>query len=284
MKMTKDLKEQSTHFDFGSNWREYSTIIGEAEIAKAKKRLEDLVGVERLTDSTFLDIGCGSGVHGVAALRSGVSELTCLDIDPKCVETAREVLKKFTVNDDVYSVYHDSVFDFAAKRHGGYEIVYSWGVLHHTGDLAKAISRAASFVRPGGLLVLALYRKTWFDWFWTLEKRWYSNASAKMQNFARKTYKLGLKLGLVFKYKSYKEYKETYIENRGMSLEHDIHDWLGGWPYETIDLKRLRDHLEPLGFRCVKKNTKRFLTSDTVPGLMGSGCNEYVFELIETTS
>ena len=67
------LKDLSTHFAFGRNWASYSTIIDDARVAQAEDGLAQLLGREGLAGKTFLDIGCGSGLHAVAAARLGAA-------------------------------------------------------------------------------------------------------------------------------------------------------------------------------------------------------------------
>ncbi|MFX8620485.1 50S ribosomal protein L11 methyltransferase, partial [Acinetobacter baumannii] len=43
---------------------------------------------------SFLDIGCGSGLHALAAMRLGVARVVGVDIDPNSAATARHVLSE----------------------------------------------------------------------------------------------------------------------------------------------------------------------------------------------
>ena len=149
----------NTRFAFGKNWESYATLIGESEIAEAEKALLRLFPDVQLQGRSFLDIGCGSGLHALAASRLGARPITAIDIDPDSVATARAVLARYKVD---CAVSQQSVFDMT----GHFDVVYSWGVLHHTGDMWRAIEKAASLVAPGGLLAIALYRRTKSDAFW----------------------------------------------------------------------------------------------------------------------
>ena len=59
---------------------------------------------------------------------------------------------------------------------------------------------------------------------------------------------------------------------RGMEFHHNAHDWLGGYPYESIDPPGVAAIMGGLGFQPVRSNVrpKHF-------GLFGSGCDEYVY-------
>ena len=77
-----DLTSYESHFAFGKNWSAYAAKITAAEIAEAEKELSRLLEGGRLDGQRFLDIGSGSGLHSLAALRLGAREVVAIDIDP----------------------------------------------------------------------------------------------------------------------------------------------------------------------------------------------------------
>ncbi|MCA3275110.1 MAG: class I SAM-dependent methyltransferase [Methylobacterium sp.] len=130
----------------------------------------------------MLDIGCGSGLHSLAALRLGAARVHAIDLDRLSVETTRDLLGRYAAG-EAWTVEELSVFDMAGLPQ--YDIVYSWGVLHHTGAMRRAIGEAAARVAPGGLLCLALYRRTPFCGLWRIEKRLYCASPAPVQRLLR---------------------------------------------------------------------------------------------------
>lgn len=268
--MTKstDLLSQESHFAFGKNWASYATLVTDLQISEAVAGLSKLVGPD-LTGKRFVDIGCGSGLHSLAALRLGAAEVLSLDIDPDSVATTRQMLEHHAPG-LAWRVEQRSVFDLDPASLGQFDVVYSWGVLHHTGSMYRAIRTAASLVAPSGQLVLALYHRTRLCWFWKIEKKWYSNASAGAQKFAQKIY---LAVFWVVHRKIFKEYVANYRSNRGMDFHHDLHDWLGGWPYESISPAQTVQLMQELKLREVRS----FTHPTTTLGLFGSGCDEYVY-------
>lgn len=274
--MADDLTQSEAHFAFGKNWAEYARKITEQEIAEAQRGLVRLLGGERLDGKRFLDIGCGSGVHSLAALRMGAAQVVAIDLDADSVATARALLERHAP-ESPWRVERRSVFDLDAAVHGTYEIVYSWGVLHHTGDMVRAIRCAAKLVAPDGLFLFALYRRTWWDWFWKWEKRWYSHASPKAQGKARRIYVALFRLGLRLTGRRFSDYVASYRRNRGMDYYHDVHDWLGGWPYETISPAEVESLLRALGFEPLRLFVRHGRLWGRDPGVFGSGCDEYVY-------
>jgi SAM-dependent methyltransferase len=252
-------------FAFGENWSSYARTITQQRIAAARDGMAKLLPSGEIVGRTMLDIGCGSGLHALAALELGAAGVVAIDFDPKSVETARSVLARYAAGKAWKVEAGDAlVLDSAAM--GAFDIVYSWGVLHHTGDLDRAMSTAARLVSQRGLLVLALYRRTRLDAFWVREKRWYANAGPTEQKLARGLYHAA------FQTASLVTGKGRFGGTRGMDYWHDMHDWLGGYPYEAISAPEVDTRLRALGFEPV-----RVFARPEGHGLFGSGCDEYVY-------
>jgi 2-polyprenyl-6-hydroxyphenyl methylase/3-demethylubiquinone-9 3-methyltransferase len=219
-----------------------------------------------------LDIGCGSGLHSLAAIRLGAGRVVSVDIDEHSVETTRTVLARHASNVDVETRVA-SVFDMTPESVGDFDIVYSWGVLHHTGDLWRAIQSAARLVRPGGLFAFALYRRTRLDPFWMREKRWYSNATARAQSAARRAFVAAYELAWRLRGRDFNTWVNTYKSSRGMNFDHDVHDWLGGFPYQATTSSEVNEYLTRLNFDMVRS----FAEPNISIGWFGSGCDEFVY-------
>lgn len=267
-----NLKAIESHFKFGENWSSYSDLINEDRIRSSVEGLQKLLGDNGVLEKRFLDIGCGSGLHSFAALLLGAKEIVATDLDSDSVKTTEKVLAKHGAGKP-YRVMRISVFDLPDQLKPDFDVVYSWGVLHHTGAMVEAISRAAAMVVPNGLFVFALYRKTPYCGLWRAEKKWYSKASLRQQEIARTIYILFFRLGLCLTGRSFKRYVAEYKKMRGMEFLHDVHDWLGGYPYESISPPEVDRLLREHGFALVRRFTRPGLTA-----VLGSGCDEYVYQ------
>ena len=265
---SQNLLLRESHFAFGENWARYATSVGQAQIQEATAALRKLVG-DGLHGKTFLDIGCGSGIHALAAITLGASAVLAVDIDPDSAATARRMLETHAPGAR-WRVREVSVFDLEPATAGLFDVVYSWGVLHHTGDLHRALRSGAALVSEGGTFVFALYRKTACCSLWKLEKRWYANSGTRAQNFARALYKAVYRLALTVKGRSFQKYVRDYSTKRGMEFHYDVHDWLGGWPYESISAAEVDEVLRSLGF----ERRRMFGLEHTSLGVLGAGCNE----------
>lgn len=137
----------------------------------------------------------------------------------------------------------DSVF---VEQLGTFDIVLSWGVLHHTGDLWTAVQNAASVVGPGGLLWIALYRKGRKSAASLRLKRRYNRTPNILKPAFRAAY-LAPKVAKMVLTRDLSRIRR-YHEERGMSYWRDVEDWLGGLPYEVASPDEVHAAVRPLGF------------------------------------
>jgi hypothetical protein len=78
---TDDLKSGDSYFDLDKNWASYAKLNGDPEIGEAKRGLRKLVSAKDLAGGSFLDIGCGAGLHMLAVAQLDVIRVLAVDID-----------------------------------------------------------------------------------------------------------------------------------------------------------------------------------------------------------
>lgn len=269
-----DLMQRQWHFEFGANWADFARDIDDARIESAERCLHDLVG-GNLKGCSFLDIGCGSGLSALAAIRLGASRVRAVDLDEKSVATTRTLLAQYAPEAD-WVAETASVFDLEPSQDGYYDMVHSWGVLHHTGDMVLAIWRASRLVRLGGRFVFAIYQRTPSCDFWRWEKRYYHQAPSWTASLIRCVYKTVFVMALIATRRNPARYIRDYRCNRGMRWSNDVHDWLGGYPYESASEEEIDAIMTKFGF--IRESANLLQRS---LGILGSGCNEYVYRRVE---
>jgi 2-polyprenyl-3-methyl-5-hydroxy-6-metoxy-1,4-benzoquinol methylase len=270
---TETLTELKQHFAFGDNWKSFAKTVDDRHLQAACDGLLDLFDADTLLDATVLDIGCGSGLHAVAAAKLGAKVLA-VDLDPMCIKTTKLLVEKFGVEDSV-EVRELSVLDLPNANLPKFDVVYSWGVLHHTGAMWDAIGCGADRVRSGGLYAIAIYRRPLLCPAWKVEKRIYKSLPRLAQQVVKHTFLTVSDCGLLLKGRMPHRYRREYYARRGMTVGHDAHDWLGGYPYESALQRELEDADALCDFKLI--NTKNARGGKLELAILGSGCGQYVF-------
>lgn len=250
-------------FEFGANWSRFLTHLNDRRIADAEASLKAMLGVGSLEGRTFLDIGSGSGLFSLAAHRLG-ARVTSFDYDPRSVACTTELRRRFAQRDD-WRVETGSALDAEyVGSLGTFDVVYSWGVLHHTGDMSRGLANAAEAVRPGGLLFVAIYNdQRAVSRYWTAVKRWYVKSAAARPLIV--AYHAPYLAGA--RWVARRLARKGAVE-RGMTIWYDMIDWLGGYPFEVAKPEQI--------FRFFRDRGFALREMVTCGGRMG--CNEFVFE------
>ena len=255
------MKDKMTRFNFGRNWLGFSKTIDGAAIASSVEALQQLLCGISLEGKTFLDIGSGSGLHSIAASRLGATNVNAFDYDHESVTATYKNFQRFESNGRL-NLFHGDILNHEITEK--FDVIYSWGVLHHTGDLWMAINNASRLVEKDGLFIISVYKKTKFCGIWKAIKRLYSSNGLFVRIPLTLVFLTPLFLGKIIVGKQI---------SRGMNWYYDAIDWLGGYPYESASPKDVQQFVMALGF------TKLFTrNTENIVGLFGSSCAEYVFK------
>ncbi len=271
-RMTSDAQAEidaGQRFAFGKNWQAFLSVLTPERIEAATRSLSDMLQVESLAGKTFLDIGSGSGLSSLAAWRLGAN-VTSFDFDPSSVACTQELHRRYASDAANWTVQSGSVLDDAfMSQLGLFDVVYSWGVLHHTGQMNRALHQAAGRVSPDGRLFIAIYNdEGGLSRFWTKVKRLYCSGTPGrwlvqalfIPYFAFRTSVKWIMSG-----------REAALTpgTRGMSVYYDWIDWLGGYPFEVAKVEELLQFGRSRGFELVNLRTTNRM-----------GCNELVFRRV----
>jgi len=266
-----DLEKPEISFQFGENWKRFLSSLDDHQIVEAENSIRRMLEAEDLSGKTFLDIGSGSGLSSLAARRLG-AEVHSFDSDPESVACTQYLKQKFFRDDPNWIIQQGSILDSVwlstLKR---YDIVYSWGVLHHTGAMWQALDNLDPLVAHSGTLFIAIYNDQGIvSHFWRLTKRFY-NRVPRVLRFTLTWPTLILLWGPrtvkdFLRAKPFSSWR-GYAKARGMSPWHDLVDWVGGYPFEVAQPETIVSFYETRGYRLQRlKSCGR-----------GLGCNEFVF-------
>lgn len=225
-------------FQFGRNWRRYIDTLTSERIAIAERSLREVCGSDTLAGSTFIDVGCGSGLFSLAARRMG-ARVVSFDYDSDSVACTRQLRARYAphdTDDSGWKVMRGDVLDgpFVASL-GQADVVYAFGVLHHTGALWTALDAAISLVKAGGILHVALYKDRGFhSRFWLRVKRAFNSSRWAAASVAAVFFPLMLAVKCLRSIERRENLFTSYAkDNRGMHWFYDMIDWLGGYPFEV---------------------------------------------------
>jgi SAM-dependent methyltransferase len=274
--MTSQVLEiaHGERFQFGENWKYFLRSLNETRIVEAEKSLKEMLQVENMSGKSFLDIGSGSGIFSLAAKRLG-ARVHSFDYDPESVACAKELRHRYFNADSDWTIEEGSVLD-ANYIHslGKFDIVYSWGVLHHTGQMWRALENVSELVSGDGKLFIAIYDDAgWRSTVWRWIKKTYNRLPLPLKTpfifviLVPGQIKALLQSILTLRLKDYIRSWTQYSKNRGMSRWHDAVDWIGGYPYEVATREKLIDFFKAQGFDVLQVKRPDYKL----------GCNELVF-------
>jgi 2-polyprenyl-6-hydroxyphenyl methylase/3-demethylubiquinone-9 3-methyltransferase len=273
--MSQHATEVATgnRFEFGKNWAWFLETLNDEKVEEAVKSLRDMLETDNLSGKSFLDIGSGSGLFSLAARRLGAC-VRSFDYDPNSVGCTEELKQRYFAGDSKWTIEAGSALDsnYLASL-GKFDVVYSWGVLHHTGDMWTALANAAIPVATGGKLFVAIYNdQGTASRRWTKTQKLYNQLPKGLRflvvwpSFVVLNWRTIVKDSLRLKpFKSICDYGKN---QRGMSFWQDLVDWVGGYPREVASPEKIFDFYRQKGFSLSRLRT--------CGGSMG--CNEFVFK------
>lgn len=261
------------HFSFWKNWQQFLEKLDEQKIENAKEYLLDFIGwKEKIEGKMVIDFWSWSGLMSLCFALLG-AKVTSVDIDENSIACTMYLREKYNIPEENWKIKKGSVLDLDfIQSLGVFDIVYSWWVIHHSGDMWRWLQNIMNLLKPGGLLYIAIYNDNkrlleGTSGFWKRAKRLYAGSSI-VRPIMKSLYTIYLITGLAVFWKNPVRYIRDYSKNafRGMDFFVDIEDWLGWYPYEYASYSEIIEFY--------KKNNCTFVKWLEVRSI---GCNEFLF-------
>jgi 2-polyprenyl-3-methyl-5-hydroxy-6-metoxy-1,4-benzoquinol methylase len=268
----RDAPPGKGRFRFGRNWKRFTSSLNDKKIETALASLQEMLEVSDLKGKRFLDIGSGSGLFSLAARRLG-AEVFSFDFDQDSVDCTKNLRDKYYQDDPDWKIEQGSALDTQyLESLGTFDIVYSWGVLHHTGDMWNALAYASKRVKESGKLFISIYNdQGTTSKIWLKIKQFYCSSALGsalvLITFLPLFFIARIIIDLV-QLKSPLSGLRRIGSERGMSVLTDWIDWLGGYPFEVATPAQIFDFYRERGFSLTRLHTRGGK----------SGVNEFVFE------
>ena len=272
--MSAPTDAADVRFAFGRNWLRFLETVDEARVDVAATSMAEFLGPDGLRGRRVLDLGSGSGLFSLAATRLGAAHVTSVDFDADAVACTLEMKRRFAPDAAWDARPGDATDPAAMAALGTFDVVYSWGVLHHTGQMWAALENACRAVSPGGRLFVSIYNDQGRrSRAWASVKRIYAGLPPGLRPLyvvgimaPRELASLALRTAQG-RPGEYVQYWTQYRRRRGMSRWHDLVDWVGGYPFEVAKPEEVFDRCRAHGFGLERLTT-------TAGGL---GCNQFLF-------
>ncbi len=271
--MKKQKNSPDVKFGFGDNWNRFLSVLDDSRIVEAEQSIKDALNISSLKGKSFLDAGSGSGLFSLAAYRLGADQVFSFDYDPQSVACTQELKRRYFPNAENWIVEQGSLLDSGyLDRLPVFNVVYSWGVLHHTGNMWQAMENLIPKISEKGFLYISIYNDQGrASRLWARIKRLYNQLPSPFRFLVLIpcTIKLWGPLTILdfCRGKPFQRWRDYAKRNRGMSAWHDVVDWVGGYPFEVAKPDEVFKFFYERGFNLTKLMT--------MGG--GHGCNQFVF-------
>ena len=146
--------------------REYFDEV-EARKYMVEPHIPGFADFERWRGKRVLEVGCGIGTDSINFARAG-ADLTAVDLSPESIRVAEKRAAVMEVGDRIRFVQANAEELASALDGETFDLVYSFGVIHHTPRPDRALAEMRNLVAPDGTLKLMVYHRRSWKVFWIL--------------------------------------------------------------------------------------------------------------------
>jgi 2-polyprenyl-3-methyl-5-hydroxy-6-metoxy-1,4-benzoquinol methylase len=146
--------------------REYFDEV-EARKYRVESHIPGFADFARWSGKRVLEIGCGIGTDTINFARNG-AQVTAVDLTEKSLEVARQRAKVFGLEDRVRFIQANAEKLSESVPVEPYDLVYSFGVIHHTPHPERVIQEIRKYVTPESTVKIMVYNRWSWKVLWIL--------------------------------------------------------------------------------------------------------------------
>ncbi len=191
-------------------WTEYIP-----EYEASEKHWKIFYSAEEVQGKSVLDAGCGTGIFSIIFSNNGAGHVTGIDISEGSLKTAKNLKEKFNLSHTEFLQQDMLVLPFPDEI---FDIVWAWGTVHHTTDPFRAIEELIRVLKPGGSILLAVYKRTRLTFIHEIIRK-------TLLRTPQKTWKMLGKILAFFLSPVVFLFKKREKSRQGEKLEELIIDW-----------------------------------------------------------
>jgi len=139
------------------------------EVTKRKYLVEphilDFADFEKYNNKLVLEVGCGIGTAAQSFIENG-AVYTGIDLSDSSIEIANKRLNVFNLNGNIFQA---NIEELSNINNTKFDLIYSFGVLHHTPDIKIAIKNIHHMLKDGGEFKMMVYAKQSWKYFEIVE-------------------------------------------------------------------------------------------------------------------
>jgi ubiquinone/menaquinone biosynthesis C-methylase UbiE len=195
------------------------------EVAAKKFKAEDhkmeFLDLSRWNGKNILELGCGMGTDAIQFAKAGAN-VTCVDLTENSLELCKKNFALHGLTGEFFLGNIEELDTLLPKEYQGkFDLIYSFGVIHHTPNPKKVFEKMPYFLKQDGEVRCMLYSRFSYKLFWLMKEynAWeLSDADLLVQNYSEA--QSGCPVTYTYTFDEIKELVSPYLQVQQIWKDH----------------------------------------------------------------